>query len=368
MYMHETWQELSTASSDDDGNRRTADRRAADRRRGARRWRTSPGEAGVSAQTVSRVSNGRTERRRGHPASGSWPRCGSSATGRTAPPARCAAAVPHHRRDHLHALDLRQHAHPRRDRHRGGATPATRSPCSRCRTRPRARSRAPSAGSSEQAVDGVIIIIEAHLLDDADVALPPGLPVVVVDSNAGDRYPVVDTDQAQGARLATEHLLDLGHRTVWHLAGPERSFAATRRARVLAADAARAGRDRAAGCSTATGRPSPATGPASSSPTTPRCTAIFAANDQMALGAAARAARAGPRGAGATSASSASTTWRRPRSLLAAAHHRPPGLRRGRPPLRRGAPARDRVGRPRRGHHARATELVVRESTAPPRA
>ncbi|WP_344173793.1 LacI family DNA-binding transcriptional regulator [Kribbella lupini] len=83
----------------------------------------------------------------------------------------------------------------------------------------------------EQAVDGVIILIEAHELDEAEVMLPDGLPVVVVDSSAHYDYPVVDTDQAQGARLATEHLLDLGHATVWHLGGPSSSFAADRRAR-----------------------------------------------------------------------------------------------------------------------------------------
>ena len=53
--------------------------------------------------------------------------------------------------------------------------------------------------------------------------------MVVVDSSAHYDYPIVDTDQAQGARLATEHLLDLGHETVWHIAGPESSFAAKRR-------------------------------------------------------------------------------------------------------------------------------------------
>ena len=72
----------------------------------------------------------------------------------------------------------------------------------------------------EQAVDGVIILIEAHQLDEAEIHLPEGLPVVVVDSSAHYDYPIVDTDQAQGARLATEHLLDLGHETVWHLGGP----------------------------------------------------------------------------------------------------------------------------------------------------
>lgn len=82
---------------------------------------------------------------------------------------------------------------------------------------------------TEQAVDGVVIIFEAHLLNQAQFTLPPGLPVVVIDSDAGPGYTVVDTDQAQGARQATEHLLGLGHRQVWHIAGPESSFSAAHR-------------------------------------------------------------------------------------------------------------------------------------------
>lgn len=81
----------------------------------------------------------------------------------------------------------------------------------------------------EQAVDGVIILIEAHRLDQGELELPDGLPVVVVDSSAHYDFPIIDTDQAQGARLATEHLLELGHKTVWHVSGPARSFAAGRR-------------------------------------------------------------------------------------------------------------------------------------------
>lgn len=82
---------------------------------------------------------------------------------------------------------------------------------------------------SEQAIDGIVIIMEAHMLDRADITLPEGLPVVIVDSDAGSRYTVVDADQAQGARLATQHLLGLGHRTVWHIAGPKSSFSSVRR-------------------------------------------------------------------------------------------------------------------------------------------
>lgn len=137
---------------------------------------------------------------------------------------------------------------------------------------------------SAQAVDGAVIILEARLLDQAEFALPPGIPVVVVDSGAGPGYTVVDTDQALGARQATEHLLALGHRQVWHIAGPETSYSALHRAEswrdtlaargiapppVLRGDwTAESGYRHGL----ALGR-------------RPGVTAIFAANDEMALGA-----------------------------------------------------------------------------------
>ncbi|PQZ88121.1 LacI family transcriptional regulator [Arthrobacter sp. MYb227] len=82
----------------------------------------------------------------------------------------------------------------------------------------------------EQQVDGVVIIFEAHLLDHTDIELPEDLPAVIIDSNTGSGYSVVDTDQQQGARLATQHLLDLGHHQVWHIGGPASSFSALHRA------------------------------------------------------------------------------------------------------------------------------------------
>lgn len=81
----------------------------------------------------------------------------------------------------------------------------------------------------EHAVDGIVLVIEAHQLDEAEVEVPDGLPVILVDSNRGETHPFVDTDQGQGARLATEHLLDLGHATVWHVTGPSSSYSAERR-------------------------------------------------------------------------------------------------------------------------------------------
>ncbi|MHB9863652.1 LacI family DNA-binding transcriptional regulator [Streptomyces sp. YIM S03343] len=135
----------------------------------------------------------------------------------------------------------------------------------------------------ELTVDAVIVIMEVHLLDAATVTLPPHVQVVVVDSDAGDRYTVVDTDQAGGTRAAVQHLLDLGHETVWHLSGPEGSFAAQRRT-----DAWRA-------TLTASGRVPPPLVQGDWSTESgylaglelaahDDCTAVFVANDQMALG------------------------------------------------------------------------------------
>jgi DNA-binding LacI/PurR family transcriptional regulator len=135
----------------------------------------------------------------------------------------------------------------------------------------------------ELAVDGVIVIMEVHLLDDANLTFPPGVQVVVVDSDAGDRYPVVDTDQADGARQAVRHLLDLGHKTVHHVTGPADSFSSSRRAQAWRTVLEEAG------------RPVPPVEPGDWTALSgyhagrrladnPDCTAIFAANDQMALG------------------------------------------------------------------------------------
>lgn len=81
----------------------------------------------------------------------------------------------------------------------------------------------------EQSVDGVILLLESHLIDETEIRLLDHLPLVLVDSALRPEDSLVDTDQAQGARQATEHLLQLGHDTVWHISGPEKSFSADRR-------------------------------------------------------------------------------------------------------------------------------------------
>ncbi|MFF5897275.1 LacI family DNA-binding transcriptional regulator [Streptomyces argenteolus] len=136
----------------------------------------------------------------------------------------------------------------------------------------------------EQAVDGVIVLIESHLIGAAEEArLHRGVPVVTVDSRVAGRSPVVDTDQVAGARLATEHLLGLGHETVWHVAGPRDSDSAVLRLRGWRETLRAHGRpvpepvhgDWYADSGYTAGRRLSAE---------PGVTAVFAANDQMALG------------------------------------------------------------------------------------
>jgi len=136
----------------------------------------------------------------------------------------------------------------------------------------------------EQAVDGIILIMSAEIGSPDELKLTAGLPLVIVDSDATQPHLIVDTDQEQGARMATKHLLDLGHRDIVHISGPSTSFSARRRAETFRRTMAAADLpippilvgDWTAASGLALGR----TLAASDHPPT----AVFAANDQMALG------------------------------------------------------------------------------------
>lgn len=67
--------------------------------------------------------------------------------------------------------------------------------------------------------------------DTLPAGLLRGIPAVSVGDPVRGAFdcPAIMPDQAGGARLATQHLLDLGHRTVWHVAGPSPWYAATLR-------------------------------------------------------------------------------------------------------------------------------------------
>ncbi len=75
---------------------------------------------------------------------------------------------------------------------------------------------------SHQAIDA-LVIIRAEQATPESLSLPAGMAVAVSDSRLVGHYPSVVADQVQGSLDATRHLLELGHRTVHHIAGPDDS-------------------------------------------------------------------------------------------------------------------------------------------------
>ncbi|GAA4562513.1 LacI family DNA-binding transcriptional regulator [Planotetraspora kaengkrachanensis] len=73
----------------------------------------------------------------------------------------------------------------------------------------------------EQGVDGIVVVAPQRSAAAALEDLSPGIPIVAVEGGHSGQVPVVCVDQAEGARLATAHLLKLGHETVWHVRGPQ---------------------------------------------------------------------------------------------------------------------------------------------------
>ena len=132
-------------------------------------------------------------------------------------------------------------------------------------------------------VDGIMVIAPhvatAHALWD----LPDDLPVVAVEAGPDEGVPVVAVDQYRGARLATEHLLGLGHWVIGHLAGPADWLEAQHRIEGWRDALADAG---AVGSRPLHGDWSPRSGYELGRELveTKGMTAIFVANDQMALG------------------------------------------------------------------------------------
>jgi DNA-binding LacI/PurR family transcriptional regulator len=73
---------------------------------------------------------------------------------------------------------------------------------------------------SGQGVDGIVVIAPQRRATRALADLRDDVPVVAVEGGRARGVPVVSVDQVAGAKLAVEHLLGLGHETVWHVAGP----------------------------------------------------------------------------------------------------------------------------------------------------
>jgi LacI family transcriptional regulator len=135
---------------------------------------------------------------------------------------------------------------------------------------------------ADQSVAGVVVIAPRGSTVRALQSLPGTMPAVAVESEADGRIPVVSVDQRAGARMAVEHLIGLGHRRIWHVAGPPDWLEARARIEGWRAALEHAGLP-AAGMLTGdwTARSGYAAGLELAAEAV---TAVFAGNDHMALG------------------------------------------------------------------------------------
>ncbi|MEZ0093495.1 LacI family DNA-binding transcriptional regulator [Streptacidiphilus sp. EB129] len=72
----------------------------------------------------------------------------------------------------------------------------------------------------DQAVEGIIVIAPQTTVVGALANVPPEVALVAVGCGTHASLASVAVDNEAGAERATSYLLDLGHRTVHHLAGP----------------------------------------------------------------------------------------------------------------------------------------------------
>ncbi|MFN8375117.1 MAG: substrate-binding domain-containing protein [Anaerolineae bacterium] len=76
--------------------------------------------------------------------------------------------------------------------------------------------------ASSRFVDGLLIVPRSLTTYDYEalIRLTDDIPFVQIGAKLGEDVPAVLYDQAQGARLATQHLIDLGHRRIAEISGP----------------------------------------------------------------------------------------------------------------------------------------------------
>lgn len=136
-------------------------------------------------------------------------------------------------------------------------------------------------------VDGVIVMSPNASPRELEGCLPPSLPVVFLNSAPGGALqPALNVDNRGGARAMVTHLLDLGHRRLAFVTGPASNFDAAERRRGCR-DALRAAGLSPADAVEIAGDFGEESGQAAGEAIvrlSPRPTAVFAANDSMAVG------------------------------------------------------------------------------------
>ena len=134
-------------------------------------------------------------------------------------------------------------------------------------------------------VDGLIVMAPHLGTAELAAALPRGLPSILINTRDGpDHHPAIHLDNAAGARAVVEHFAALGRKRLIHIAGPAGNIDAQERAQAFRAAVAKLGLEgdvvegdfemesgrKAITRLLATNR---------------KFDAIFAANDNMAIGA-----------------------------------------------------------------------------------
>ena len=134
-----------------------------------------------------------------------------------------------------------------------------------------------------QAVEGIIVIAPADRVLDEIAAIGVGVPYVTLQAGRDHAENELSVDQIAGARAATRHLIELGHRHIVHLSGPLEWIEALARLRGYEQELTEAGLpvpevvlgDWTAARGYEAGLKLLAD---------PSVTAVFASNDQLALG------------------------------------------------------------------------------------
>lgn len=136
---------------------------------------------------------------------------------------------------------------------------------------------------SEQRVAGFLVITPIMSASDALALLPSDIPVVAIEGQPGRGIATAAVNQAAGARAATEHLLELGHETVFHVRGPSDWMQTQDRISGWRQALADAGREAPMPLA---GDWSPRSGYEAGLMLAriPEMTAVFTGNDEMALG------------------------------------------------------------------------------------
>jgi DNA-binding LacI/PurR family transcriptional regulator len=82
---------------------------------------------------------------------------------------------------------------------------------------------------ADQGVDGIVIAVPLIFATQKMEDITKDIPTVTLDGSRTEGASVLGIDQQEAGRVATQHLLDLGHRQVWHICGPDEWIEARQR-------------------------------------------------------------------------------------------------------------------------------------------